>query len=78
MIICTLAKIMAAHKERNITDLARRTSLNRATIKALYEDSFSKIDRNTIDALCKEYGVTSGDLLVYVPDEAQGDQPEHK
>jgi putative transcriptional regulator len=69
---------MAAHKERNITDLARRTSLNRATIKALYEDSFSKIDRNTIDALCKEYGVTSGDLLVYVPDEAQGDQPEHK
>lgn len=71
MIICTLAKVMAARKERNLAELARRTRLNRATVRALYEDTFSKIDRNAIDALCKEYGVTPGDLLIYVPDEAQ-------
>jgi putative transcriptional regulator len=72
VIICTLAKIMARHKERNIADLARRTQLNRATIRALFEDTFSKIDRHTIDSLCKEYQVTPGDLLIYVPDKEQG------
>ncbi len=68
MIICKLADIMAANKERNLSDLARRTGLNRATVKSLFNDNFNKIDRNTIDALCKEYNVTPGLLLEYVPD----------
>lgn len=69
MIKCRLSHIMANKKERNLSDLARRTKLNRATIKSLFDDKFNKIDRNTIDALCKEYSITPGDLLEYVPDE---------
>ncbi len=68
MISCKLAEVMAAHKDRNISDLARRTSLNRATVKSLFEDTFKKIDRNTIDVICKEYKITPGDLLEYVPE----------
>jgi putative transcriptional regulator len=68
MIVCKLAEIMARHKDRNMAALARRTGLNRATIKALYEDTFKQIDRDTIDAICKEYNITPGELLVYIPD----------
>lgn len=68
MIVCKLAEIMAAHKDRNIADIARRTGLNRATVKAMFNDSFQKIDRDAIDAVCKEYGITPGDLLEYIPD----------
>jgi len=68
MISCKLAEIMAVHKDRNISDLARRTGLNRATVKSLFEDTFKKIDRNTIDVICKEYKTTPGDLLEYVPE----------
>lgn len=69
MINCRLAEVMAAHKDRNISDLARRTGLNRATVKSLFEDNFKKIDRNTIDVICKEYNITPGDLLEYVSDD---------
>lgn len=68
MITCKLAEIMGTRKERNIADLARRTGLNRATVKALFDDTFQKIDRDAIDAICKEYGITPGDLLKYTPD----------
>lgn len=68
MIVCKLAEIMGSRKERNIADLARRTGLNRATVKAMFDDTFQKIDRNAIDAICREYNVTPGDLFLYVPD----------
>lgn len=68
MITCKLAVLMAGNKDRNLSDLARRTGLNRATLKSLFDDTFQKIDRNTIDAICKEYGITPGGLLEYVPD----------
>lgn len=68
MIVCKLAEIMGSRKERNIADLARRTGLNRATVKAMFDDTFQKIDRNAIDAICQEYSVTPGDLFLYVPD----------
>ncbi|AGL02974.1 helix-turn-helix domain-containing protein [Desulfoscipio gibsoniae] len=68
MIVCKLAEIMANHKERNIADLARRTGLNRATVKSMFDDTFQKIDRNAINAICNEYGIRPGDLLEYIPD----------
>lgn len=71
MILCKLAEIMAAHKERNIADLARRTRLNRATIKAIFDDTFQKIDRDAINAICREYKIVPGDLFKYIPDEEE-------
>jgi len=70
MIVCKLAEIMAARKERNIAGLARRTGLNRATVKAMFDDTFQKIDRDAINAICKEYGITPGDLFKYIKEEA--------
>lgn len=48
MIACKLAEIMAVHKDRNITDLERRTGLNKPTVKAMFDDTFQKIDRGAI------------------------------
>lgn len=73
MIVCKLAEIMATHKDRNIADLARRTGLNRATVKAMFDDTFQKIDRGAIDAICKEYSITPGDLFEYVKEEVSTD-----
>jgi putative transcriptional regulator len=70
VIVCKLAEIMAIHKDRNIADLARRTGLNRATVKAMFDDTFQKIDRGAIDAICNEYAITPGDLFEYVKEEA--------
>lgn len=71
MIVCKLAEIMATHKDRNIADLARRTGLNRATVKAMFDDNFQKIDRGAIGAICKEYGITPGDLFEFIPDKKE-------
>ena len=71
MIVCKLAEVMATHKERNIADLARRTGLNRATVKAMFDDTFQKIDRDAINAVCKEFNVTPGELFEYIPDKEE-------
>jgi len=68
MIRSNLPKIMANHKDRNLSALARRTGLNRTAITALYNDNWRDVRRETINALCKEYGCTPGDLFEYIPE----------
>ena len=39
----------------------------------MFDDTFQKIDRDTIDAVCKEYNITPGDLFEYTKEEVFDD-----
>lgn len=67
MIRCNLSTLMGRDKLR-ITDVARRTGLNRSTITALYRESATRIDLPAIDQLCRLFNCQVGDLFEHVPD----------
>ncbi len=50
------------------SELARRTGISFTTINAIAQGNTARVDRATLNALCRELRVTPGDLLVYVPD----------
>lgn len=68
MIKIHLSRLLGEHKQK-IADVQRDTGLARNTISGLYQETTARIDLSTLDALCKHYGCTVGDLLEYVEDE---------
>jgi putative transcriptional regulator len=62
MIRCHLARIMGEHKMR-IADVARETTLSRATITLLYKETAQKVDLDAIEKLCQLFECQVGDLL---------------
>lgn len=62
MIRCNLSRFMGERK-MNISDLARRTGLNRNTIALLYHEKAARVDLEAIEKLCQEFGCEVGDLL---------------
>jgi putative transcriptional regulator len=59
--------------ERRISqaDLARRAELNPNTVMSIYNEKAKGINFDTLEAICKALDCQPGDLLEYVPDEAQ-------
>ncbi|MBE3588693.1 MAG: helix-turn-helix transcriptional regulator [Thermoanaerobacteraceae bacterium] len=70
MIRCRLAEIMAEKRERNLSELSRRTGVSRATLIALYKDTIKYFPREALDAICREYKISVGELLVVSFDES--------
>lgn len=62
-----LAAIMA-ETGTTIRELARATSTNKATIQRLRANTREVPAGRVLEALCNYYGVTPGDLLVWVED----------
>ncbi len=62
MIRCNLSRMMGERKVK-IADVARDTGLNRSTVTALYNETATRIDLDTIEKLCKFFNCTIGDLL---------------
>lgn len=62
MIKCHLAVLMG-QKKMKISDVAEATGLNRSTITALYKETATRIDLNTIEALCLLFECKVGELL---------------
>lgn len=62
MISCHLSRKMGEHKMK-IADVARKTGLNRSTITALYNESATRVDLETIEKLCKLFNCEVGELL---------------
>jgi len=56
------------HKEK-IADLQRATGLARNTLSGLYREDVARIDLATLDAICRHYGCTVGDVLEYQSDD---------
>ena len=68
MIRCHLARMMGERKMR-IADVARETSLSRATLTLLYKETAQRIDLEAIDNLCKLFKCEVSDLLEYIEDQ---------
>ena len=62
MIRCHLSRKMGENKMK-IADVARETGLNRSTVTALYNESATRLDLETIEKLCILFKCQIGDLL---------------
>lgn len=69
MVRCHLSTLMGRDKLR-ISDVSRLTGLNRSTVSALYKETATRLDVAAIDALCKLFRCSVGDLFEHVPDDA--------
>jgi len=66
MIRCHLSTLMGRDKLR-ISDVAKRTGLNRSTITALYNEKATRVDLHTIESLCYLFQCQVGELLEVIP-----------
>lgn len=65
MIRCHLSRLMG-EKKLKISDLARETGLHRNTITLLYQENATRVDIETMDVLCRYFGVSIGELFEFV------------
>lgn len=68
MIRCRLAILMAERKIK-IADVSRETGLNRSTLTSLYYETTQRIDLEAVDALCRFFRCTVGDLFEFRVDD---------
>ena len=66
MLRCHLSTLMGRDKLR-ISDVAKKTGLNRSTITALYNETATRVDLSAIESLCKLFQCQVGDLLEATP-----------
>ena len=71
MIRIHLSRLLGEHKEK-IADLQRATGLARNTLSGLYREDVARIDLATLDAICRHYGCTVGDVLEYQSEDTDG------
>ena len=64
---CHLSAVLGA-KRINQAECARTTGLSPTTVNALYNETFERVDKQTIIKLCRGLGVKVGDLFEYIPD----------
>lgn len=62
MIRCHLSRYMGEQKV-NISDVARRTGLNRNTVALLYHEKATRVDLEAVEKLCKLFDCEVGDLF---------------
>jgi putative transcriptional regulator len=65
MIRCHLSTFMGRNKLR-ISDVARKTGLNRSTVSALYRESATRLDLKAVDRLCTLFRCSVGELFEHV------------
>lgn len=65
LIKCHLSKLLGERKLK-ISDVARDTGLHRNTITLLYQETATRVDLEAIDALCRYFEVSVGDLFEFV------------
>jgi putative transcriptional regulator len=65
MIRCHLSRIMGEHKMK-IADVARETGLNRSTVTAMYNETATRMDLDTVEKLCSFFKCEIGELLELV------------
>lgn len=52
-----------------IADVSRLTGLNRSTVTALYNESATRVDLETIGLLCALFRCDVGELFEFVPNQ---------
>ncbi len=64
MIKCHLSRLMGERKLK-ISDVARDTGLHRNTVTLLYQETATRVDLEAIDALCRYFSVSVGELFEF-------------
>ncbi|WP_445371988.1 helix-turn-helix domain-containing protein [Methylomonas sp. HW2-6] len=72
MIRCYLSRILGERRLK-ISDVARDTDINRGTITRLYHETFTRIEIDVVNTLCKYLQCRIEDLFEFLPDEKDGD-----
>ena len=67
-VICKLKELMN-NKGLNQSQLSKATGLSPATVGNLYRNRFSRIDIDTLETLCKHFGVGIDGLFEVVFDD---------
>ena len=62
MIRCNLSRLMG-DKKMKVADVARETGIHRNTVTALYKETAQRIELEAIDALCKLFDCSVGELF---------------
>lgn len=65
MIVNRVSRLMGERRE-SITDLAQGAGIAYGTAYALYHGSGKGIEYETLDKLCRHFGVGPGEILEYV------------
>lgn len=68
MIKCHLSRLMGERKLK-VSDVARDTGLHRNTVTLLYQETATRVDLEAVEALCRYFGVTVGELFELVETE---------
>ena len=66
MIRCHLSTLMGREK-LSISELSRRTGVNRSTITALYHEKATRIELPALERLCDAFHCGIGELMEIVP-----------
>ena len=62
--------VMMAKRKIGVTELAKEIDLTMANLSILKNNKAKAVRFTTLDALCKALRCQPGDILEYVPDEA--------
>jgi putative transcriptional regulator len=65
VIRCHLSRLMGERKLK-ISDVARDTGLHRNTITLLYQETANRVDLDAIDALCRYFDASVGELFEFI------------
>ena len=62
--------VMLARRKMSVTELAEKVGITMANISVLKNGKVKAIRLSTMDAVCKALDCQPGDILEYVPDDA--------
>ena len=71
MIVNRLSALMG-ERRISVAQLSHRAELSYATVKRMYDGTAERLDMDTLNSLCRALRVEPGDILKYVPEEAEG------
>ena len=64
--------VMLAKRKMSVTELSERVGITMANISILKNGKAKAIKLSTLNSICKALNCQPGDILEYVPDEAEG------
>lgn len=62
---------MMGEKKMKVMDVARETGLHRHTVTSLYKETAQRIELDAIDALCKYFECSVGELFERIEDDTE-------
>ena len=75
MIVNRVSRLLG-ERRKSVADLARGIDVAYSTAYALYRGSVTRIELETLDRLCRYFGVTPAEIFEYTPGEVNIDTHE--